>query len=75
MSDMTMEETKRPGLFAIGMLRGVLFLIVGTLVGMGIVTGVRAVMGLPAWNPNTAWTLNAIFSTAAFMYNVNALND
>ena len=75
MSDMTMEETKRPGLFSIGMLRGVLFLIVGTLVGMGIVTGVRAVMGLPAWNPDAAWTLGAIFGTAAFMYGVGALND
>ncbi|MGW8252122.1 MAG: hypothetical protein ACWGO1_15890, partial [Anaerolineales bacterium] len=75
MSDAAMAEYKRPGLFSIGMIRGILFLIVGLLLGMGIVTGVRAVMGLPAWSPNGAWTVGAIFGTAAFIYGVGAIRD
>ncbi len=33
----------------LGILRGFIWQIVGTVLGMGIVTGIRALLGLPAW--------------------------
>jgi cytochrome c oxidase subunit I len=75
MSEVTMSEYKRPAFFSIGFVRGSIYLLLGTLVGMGIVSGIRLVMGLPAWHPNAAWTVGAIFGTAAFMVGVGAISD
>ena len=75
MSEVTMSDYKRPGFFSIGFVRGTIFLLVGTLVGMVIVSGIRLVMGLPAWHANAAWTVGAIFGTAAFMVGVGAISD
>jgi len=75
MSEVTMSEYKRPGFFSIGFVRGSIYLLLGTLVGMGIVSGIRLVMGLPAGHPNAAWTVGAIFGTAAFMVGVGAVSD
>jgi cytochrome c oxidase subunit I len=75
MSETTMSEYQKPGLFSIGLLRGSIYLLVGTLVGMGFVSGIRLLMGLPAWNPNAAWTLGAIVGTAFFMVGVGSVSD
>ncbi len=75
MSEVTMSEYKRPGFFSIGFVRGSIYLLLGTLLGMGIVSGIRLVMGLPAWHPNAAWTVGAIFGTAAFLVGVGAISD
>ena len=75
MSEVTMSDYKRPGFFSIGFVRGSIYLLLGTLLGMGIVSGIRLVMGLPAWHPNAAWTVGAIFGTAAFLVGVGAISD
>jgi cytochrome c oxidase subunit I len=75
MSESINTEYKRPGFFSISLFRGVLFLIPGLLIGMGIVSGVRLLMGLPAWSPNAAWTLGGIFGTVAFMAGAGTIKD
>jgi hypothetical protein len=60
MSESINTEYKKPGFFSISLFRGVLFLIPGLLIGMGIVSGVRLLMGLPAWSSNAAWTLGGM---------------
>ena len=75
MSESINTEFKRPGFFSISLFRGVLFLIPGLLIGMGIVSGVRLLMGLPAWSPNAAWTLGGIFGTVAFMAGAGTIKD
>ena len=75
MSETTMNEYKKAGFFSIGLVRGVIFMVVGMLIGMGIVTLVRLGMGLPAWMPEPAWTLGGIIGAAFFMYGVGTLGD
>ncbi len=75
MTETTHDTIKTPGVFSISFVRGTLFMIPALLIGMGIVSGVRLLMGLPAWNPNAAWTLGALFGTIAFMYGAGTLND
>ncbi len=75
MTDTTSTEVKSPGFFSISFIRGIFFLVPALLIGMGVVSGVRLLMGLPAWNPNAAWTLGAIFGTIGFLYGAGTLND
>jgi cytochrome c oxidase subunit I len=75
MAETTLTEYKKPGFFSINLYRGILYLIPGLLLGMGIVSGVRLIMGLPAWSPNAAWTLGGIFGTVAFMYGASTIKD
>jgi cytochrome c oxidase subunit 1 len=75
MSESINTEYKKPGFFSISLFRGVLFLIPGLLIGMGIVSGVRLLMGLPAWSSNAAWTLGGIFGTVAFMAGAGTIKD
>jgi hypothetical protein len=60
-----MTETKG-NLLSFGMLRGTLGMVLGTLVGMGIVSLIRLVMGLPAWNAEPAWVVGALVGTIFF---------
>jgi hypothetical protein len=60
-----MTETKG-NLLSFGMLRGTLGMVLGTLVGMGIVSLIRLVMGLPAWNAELAWVVGALVGTIFF---------
>lgn len=66
---------ERIGLFQIGLVRGLIAMIVGVLLGLGLVTGIRAVVGLPAWNPEPAWVVGGIFGTIAFMLGVGVMRD
>ena len=75
MSEVTLTEYEKPRFFRIGMIRGLLFLVVGLVVGMGIVSLARLLKGQPVWDPNAAWTVGAIFGTAAFLYGVGSISD
>jgi cytochrome c oxidase subunit I len=59
----------------LGLVRGLLFMIVGVAAGMLLVTGIRMLMGLPAWYPDAAWTLGGTVGTVAFMIGVGAVSD
>ena len=62
------------GFFSLGIVRGVLAMVVGTLLGIGIVTAARAILGLPAWS-EPAWVLGAVFGAVAFLVGIGAFRD
>jgi cytochrome c oxidase subunit 1 len=78
-----MSEHKKPALFSIGLVRGLIGFIVGFLAGALLVTVIRLSMGLEAWSmtqPNLgftepAWVLGAVFGWMGFMLRVGVLND
>ena len=76
-----MENHSKVSIFSIGLIRGLIGLIIGWLVGMLLVTVIRLIMGLPAWNPLTfgftepAWVLGAILGVVGFIYATGVLND
>ncbi|MCI0519316.1 MAG: cbb3-type cytochrome c oxidase subunit I [Chloroflexi bacterium] len=70
-----MSETKKAGFFSISMMRGLVFMPVGILIGMGLTMAVRLLMGLPVWKAEPAWVLGAVVGVAAFMLGTGVLDD
>jgi cytochrome c oxidase subunit 1 len=81
-----MTDTKKASFFSIGMVRGLIFMLVGYAAGIALVTVIRIVMGLPAllpWNPvgneylftEPAWVVGTIFAAFAFLLGVGVLSD
>jgi cytochrome c oxidase subunit 1 len=66
-----------------GLVRGLLFQIIGTLVGAGFVTAIRALMGLSTWGWNRttygftepAWVFGGLVGTLTFLYGTRVLDD
>ncbi len=59
----------------LGILRGLIWQIIGTLLGLGIVTGIRAIIGLPGWKAEPAIVFGALLGALFFIYGVGALDD
>lgn len=59
----------------LGIFLGFIGLVIGLLVGMGFVTLIRLLLGLPAWSPEPAWVLGGVFGTVGFMIGIGALTD
>jgi len=70
-----MSENNRVNLFSISLVRGLLVMVIGVPAGMGVVTLVRLLVGLPAWKAEPAWVLGAVFGVAAFMLGTGVMND
>jgi cytochrome c oxidase subunit I len=66
---------KHVGVMSIGLVRGIIGMIFGMLLGMGLVTMIRVLMGLPAINAEPAWVVGGLLGTIAFMYGVGSLSD
>ncbi|HEX9090933.1 MAG TPA: cytochrome C oxidase subunit I, partial [Anaerolineales bacterium] len=62
-------------LYSIGLIRGLLWQILGTAIGIGILTGIRLLMGLPAWKPESAVVFGALLGCLFFLYGVGAVDD
>ena len=73
-----MTDTKKAGFFSVGLVRGLVFMLAGYLVGLVFVTVIRLIMGLPAiipWNPTgnqyfftePAWVMAAIFGVVGIL--------
>ena len=66
-----------------GLMRGLLFQVIGTLVGIGLVTGIRALMGLEVWAWDQvnygfmegAWVLGGLFGVIGFLWGTHVLDD
>jgi len=62
-----------------GVTRGLVFQIIGTLVGGFFVTGIRALMGLETFGPffftEPAWVVGGLAGTLSFLAGVGALTD
>ena len=65
-----MKKTKTLGLF-----RGLFWQVVGTAFGLGFVTVIRVLMGLPAWKAEPAVVVGALFGALFFLYGVGVLDD
>jgi len=62
-------------IYSIGLIRGLLWQILGTAVGVGILTGIRVLAGLPAWKAESAAVFGALIGTLFFLYGIGAVND
>src|SRR5215218_9441101 len=63
-------------LFQLGLVRGLVGQVLGTIVGLLIVTLLRGLSGIePAWLPEPAWVLGAVLGGIGFMIGVGALDD
>ncbi len=70
-----MSENNRVNLFSTSLVRGLLAMVIGIPVGMGLVTVVRLLVGLPAWKAEPAWVVGAVFGVVAFMLGTGVMND
>ncbi|MCB2179951.1 cbb3-type cytochrome c oxidase subunit I [bacterium] len=69
--------------FSVGLIRGLIFQIIGTLIGAGLVSGIRALMGLPVWVwdqvtfgfSEGAWVVGGLFGALFFLYGTRVLDD
>ncbi|HVN55645.1 MAG TPA: cbb3-type cytochrome c oxidase subunit I [Anaerolineaceae bacterium] len=61
-------------ILSVGLVRGLLAQIIGTAVGMGIVGGIRALMGLP-WKTEPALVLGAFIGALSFVAGVGVFHD
>ncbi len=81
------ENTKKNGnIMSIGLFRGLVGLVFGLLIGILLVTTIRALMGLDAflpWNPQEgkflfsepAWVMGLLLGSIVLMLNVGVTND
>jgi cytochrome c oxidase subunit 1 len=72
-----MSENEKTGVFSISLVRGLIGMIVGTLIGMGLVILVRLVMGLPVWDPipEPVWVVSAIVGSIGFVLGTGVMDD
>lgn len=68
-------ENRRSNLLSIDAIRGLIALVIGTLAGMGFVTLIRFLLGLPAWSAEPAWVVGGVFGFVAFMIGVGSVRD
>src|SRR4030042_6716756 len=62
-------------LYSIGLIRGLLWQILGTAIGIGILTGIRLLLGLSAWKPESAAVFGALLGALFFVYGIGAVDD
>ncbi|RME88336.1 MAG: cytochrome C oxidase subunit I [Anaerolineae bacterium] len=68
-------------ILSIGLVRGLVFQMIGTLIGALLVTAVRAAMGLSAFSARTfgftepAWVFGGFVGVLAFVYGTRVLDD
>jgi len=61
-------------IYSIGLIRGLLWQIIGTAIGVGLLTGIRFLMGLPAWKPESAAVVGALMGAVFFVFGVGAMD-
>ncbi len=65
--------------FSLGLVRGLVFELIGTALGIGFITGIRALMGLETKGAfgfsEPAWVFGALLGAVCFMVGVGVLRD
>jgi cytochrome c oxidase subunit I len=61
--------------FSLGIVRGLVAQVLGTLLGMGLVVGIRALMGLEPWKAEPAVVTGAMLGTMTFMLGAGTMSD
>lgn len=62
-------------ILSLGLIRGLLWQLLGTALGIGFFTLVRALLGLPSWEAEPAIVVGALFGALFFLLGVGVLND
>ena len=70
-----MDEKKKVKILSLGLIRGIIFQVVGSAVGMGFVMLIRVLMGLPAWNAEPVWVGGTFIGVLTFLIGVGAFSD
>ncbi len=70
-----MSETKRANILSLSLVRGILYQITGTIVGMGLVMLIRLLMGIPAWNAEPVAVGGAFVGVIAFLIGAGTFDD
>ncbi len=60
---------------SLGLVRGLIFQVIGTAFGIGFVSGIRALMRLPVWKAEPAVVVGALFGAIFFLFGVGVLDD
>ena len=61
--------------FSLGLVRGLLWQILGTAIGIGVLTGIRLLIGLPGWKAKSAFVFGALLGAMFFLYGVGVMSD
>ena len=62
-------------ILSLGLIRGIIGQVIGTALGIGLVTAIRAIMGLPAWKTEPAIVVGSLLGSITFLVGVGALTD
>ncbi|MEM7537297.1 MAG: cbb3-type cytochrome c oxidase subunit I [Chloroflexota bacterium] len=62
-------------LMSLGLVRGLVAQVIGTVAGMAFTMLCRVLMGMEAWSKEPVWVVGALFGSIAFLYGVGALED
>lgn len=75
------EQTQKVKIGSIGLVKGLIWYVVGALAGMALVTLIRLALGLSTWNPDTfgftepAWVVGALVGFLTFMLATGVTKD
>lgn len=61
-------------IYSIGLVRGLIWQVIGTAVGFGLMQALRAILGLRSW-AEPAWVLGGIVGAISFMVGIGAFTD
>lgn len=80
-----MQENTKIRFLSIGLVRGLIGFLLGWIAGTGLVTLIKSIMGLPAWNwdlvsksygfTEPAWVTGALFGAIGFILATGVTND
>jgi cytochrome c oxidase subunit 1 len=69
-------EAKGMSLMSVGLVRGLVGQLIGTLLGLALVTLIRGIIGSsPVWSPEPAWIAAAIFGGLGFLIAIGTMDD
>ena len=70
-----MDKDRGMKLFSLDIIQGLVYQVAGTLLGMGLVTVIRLLLGLEAWKAEPSWVSGAFLGLAGFMIGVGSFDD
>lgn len=70
-----MKNNQRVKFFSLDIVKGIIYQVVGTLLGMGLVMLIRILLGYQAWAAEPAWVAGAFLGVIGFMIGVGAFED
>ena len=62
-------------LMKLGLVRGLIGYVLGTVAGMALMITIRLLMGLPGWKEEPVWVIGNLFAAISFMIGVGAFSD